>query len=51
MCTAVVKKKAPAAAQALPFNAQCGAAKATAAAATSMGAGSSALKKAVSTCQ
>src|SRR5688572_24968526 len=49
-CTTTVKKSAPGAAQAAAFNGECGKAKAIAAAATSMGAGSSSLKSAIKTC-
>src|SRR5262245_26017772 len=50
-CQGIVKKKAPDAAQTAAFNQQCGMAKAIVAAAESMGAGSSKLKRAVESCK
>lgn len=50
-CVASVKKSAPGAAKTLAFNDQCGAARAVLAAAEGMGAGSSSLKRAVSSCR
>jgi hypothetical protein len=50
-CSAAVKGKAPAAAQAAAYNGQCGKAKAIAAAAGAMGAGSGPLQAAVNSCK
>jgi hypothetical protein len=50
-CTKIVKRKAPAVAQAAVFNGECGKAKAIVKAAESMGAGSSSLRRAVKSCK
>jgi eukaryotic-like serine/threonine-protein kinase len=50
-CSAAVRGKAPQAAQAAAYNGQCGKAKAIAAAASAMGAGSGPLQAAVNSCK